>query len=96
MTRRRPGLSRLVRLLPPDGQQYEGLRFLLHHVVGGIVGAVVFLALILVFDLAGLRQLIFGSSHGWLAGALLLFGLIVTFGSVAMAAAIMLMGRDRD
>ncbi|RDD61177.1 hypothetical protein [Ferruginivarius sediminum] len=96
MTRRLPGQRWLARLLPKDAPQYEGVRFLLHHVVGGIVGAVAFLALILAFDLGGLRQLILESRHGWLAGALLLFGLIVTFGSVAMAAAVMLLGRDRD
>lgn len=96
MSRRRPGARLLARLLPPRTPEYEGVRFLLHHVVGGFVGAVAFLALILVFDLAGLRALIFESPHGWVAGALLLFGLIVTFGSVAMGAAVMLLGRDRD
>jgi hypothetical protein len=96
MTRRRPRLSALSRLLPPRTKQYEGVRFLLHHLVGGVVGAVVFMGLIMAFDLAGLRALILGSEHGLLAGLLLLFGLVITFGSVAMAAAIMLQGEDKN
>jgi hypothetical protein len=96
MTRRRPWQSALARLLPPRTKQYEGVRFLLHHLVGGVLGAVVFMGLILAFDLAGLRGLILESEHGVLAGLLLLFGLVITFGSVAMAAAIMLQGEDKN
>lgn len=95
MTLRRPGDHLLRRLLPPDAPEFEGVRFLLHHVMGGVLGALVFFGLILAFDLAGMRQLIFNSPHGWVAGALLLFGLVVTFGSVAMGVAVMLLGRDR-
>lgn len=96
MTRRRPGRGFLERLGLRRTKQYEGVRFLLHHVVGGVIGAVAFMALILIFDLAGLRGLIWGSPHGWVAAALLLFGLIITFGSVAMAIAVMLEGEDRN
>jgi hypothetical protein len=85
-----------ARLVPKDRPEYEGVRFLLHHVVAGIVGAVVFFALIIAYDLASLRELILNTRGGWLAGALLLFGLIVTFGSAAMGVAVMLLGRDRN
>lgn len=75
---------------------WQGVRFLLHHLFGGVIGAVAFMGLIMAFDLAGLRGLILGSPHGWVAGGLLLFGLVVTFGSVAMGAAVMLLGRERS
>lgn len=86
----------LASLLPPDAPEYEGVRFLLHHVMAGIVGAVVFFALIVAYDLASLRALMLNTRGGWLAGLLLLFGLIVTFGSVAMGWAVMSLGRDRN
>jgi hypothetical protein len=86
----------LARLVPKDAPEYEGVRFLLQHLLGGVVGAVVFFALIVAFDLANLRELMLNTRDGWVAGALLLFGLIVTFGSVAMGAAVMSLGRDRN
>ncbi len=85
-----------ARMVPKDRPEYEGVRFLLHHVMGGLIGAVVFFALILAYDLANLRELILNTRDGWVAGALLLFGLIVTFGSVAMGVAVMLLGKDRN
>jgi hypothetical protein len=85
-----------ARLVPKDRPEYEGVRFLLHHVTGGVIGAVLFFALIIAYDLANLRDLILNTRDGWVAGALLLFGLIVTFGSVAMGVAVMLLGKDRN
>ena len=85
-----------AQLLPKDRPEYEGVRFLLHHVMGGLIGAVVFFALILAYDLASLRELILNTRDGWVAGALLLFGLAITFGSVAMGVAVMLLGKDRN
>lgn len=79
----------------PSRPDTAGLGFLLRHLGGGALAAVVFMALILGSDLAGLRGLIFGSGIGLLGGALLLFGLIVTFGSVAMGAAIMTLNDKR-
>ncbi|MBK1696305.1 hypothetical protein [Rhodovibrio salinarum] len=86
----------LARLVPKDRPEYEGVRFLAHHMVGGVLGAVVFFALIMAYDLANLRALMFNTRDGWVAAALLLFGLVVTFGSVAMGIAVMLLGRDRN
>ncbi len=94
--RRRPMRERLARLKLPRTKQYEGVRFLLHHVVGGIIGAFAFMGLILATNLAGLRVLFLETEHGLTAALLLLFGLIVTFGSVAMAIAVMLEGEDRS
>lgn len=96
MTRRRPPLDRaLARVLPVDAPEYEGVRFLFHHLVVGVLAAVAFFALIVGFDVANLRTLLAESGHGWVAGALLLFGLVITFGSVAMGMAVMSLGRDR-
>ena len=47
-------------------------------------------------DLAGLRTLLFGPGGGPLAIALFFFGLIVTFGSAAMGAAVMGLGQPRN
>lgn len=96
MTRRRPPLDRLLaRVLPDDAPEYEGVRFLLHHLVVGVLAAIAFFALLIGFDLANLRTLLIESGHGWVAGALLLFGLIITFGSVAMGIAVMSLGKER-
>lgn len=73
-----------------------GVRFLLRHLSGGTLAAVVFEGLLLGFDAFGLRALITGSEHGVLAAGLLLFGLTVTFGSVAMGAAIMTFDQTSD
>ncbi len=54
------------------------------------------MGLILASNLAGLRALFLESEQGLAAALLLLFGLIVTFGSVAMAVAVMLQGEDRS
>lgn len=93
---RRPVRDRLARWRLPRTKQYEGVRFLLHHVVGGVIGAVTFMALILATDLAGLRRLFLETENGLVAALLLLFGLMITFGSVAMGIAVMLQGEDRS
>ncbi len=72
----------------------HALIFLARHLVGGVVGALVFGGLILYFDLFGIRTMSGQSRDGWLAVALLFFGLIITFGSVAMGIGIMREGRD--
>jgi multisubunit Na+/H+ antiporter MnhB subunit len=95
MTRRQVR-DRLARWRLPRTKQYEGVRFLLHHVVGGVIGAVAFMALILATNMAGLRELFLETEHGLVAALLLLFGLMVTFGSVAMGIAVMLQGEDRS
>jgi type IV secretory pathway VirB2 component (pilin) len=78
------------------GTQRTFLKFLAVHLAGGTAGAVAIVGGILATDLAGLRTLMLTDSHGWLALALLVFGLIITFGSVAMGVGIMGLGRERD
>jgi hypothetical protein len=73
----------------------HALRFLGRHLAGGTAGAVLFGGLILWFDLFGIRSMADTSDHGWLAVALLFFGLFITFGSVAMGVGVMREGQDK-
>jgi len=77
------------------------LRFLLREpllrllAVNGLAGAsvaVLMLGGLLALNPGGLRDLMLADRDGSTALALLLFGLIVTFGSVAMGSAIMALG----
>jgi hypothetical protein len=96
MNRRRTPIDRALQtLLPADAVEYEGVRFLVHHCVVGLGAAVLFFALLVGFDLFKLRTLLVESGHGWIGGALLLFGLMITFGSVAMGVAVMSLGKER-
>ena len=70
--------------MPLDPQARKALRFLLGHLAIGCAAAVLLTALLIGFNVFHLRELIFGQEGGWLAGLLLLFGLAVTFGSLAM------------
>jgi len=73
----------------------KALRFLGLHLSGGVIGAGLFGGLILWFDLFGIRTMAGESEDGWLAVALLFFGLVITFGSVAMGIGVMREGRDQ-
>lgn len=68
-------------------------RYLLHHLLGGTVGAFVFLGAMLATDYAGIASMLAASDDGALYLLLLFFGLWLTFGSVAMAVGVM---RARD
>ncbi|MDX1709614.1 MAG: hypothetical protein R3316_00585 [Rhodovibrionaceae bacterium] len=72
----------------------RALRFLGIHLAGGSLGAALFGGLILWFDLFGIRTMAGESDLGWLAVALLFFGLVITFGSVAMGIGVMREGSD--
>jgi len=65
--------------------------FLLKHVTSGAVGGIVLGSGILMLDIAGLRTLMGQSDDGIIAILLLFFGLMVTFGAIAMAVGIMTM-----
>lgn len=76
------------------------LRFLLSHcLIGAGIGLGGAIAIVW-FDVAGIGRLVSTSSHqGWIAIALLCFGFMVTFGSLAMGSAIFMLGSnaaDRD
>lgn len=74
----------------------DAILFLLRHLVVGLVAALAFAALILALDVGGLRRLLVADGDGWLYLALLLFGLAITFGSLAMGVSVMTLGQERD
>jgi len=68
--------------------------YLARHCAGGILAGWLSLGGLLGTNVGGLRTLIAGSDLGVLAAIMLLIGFAVTFGSVAMGAAVMALGRD--
>ena len=79
----------------PPAQEREFLRFILRHLATGLAAGALFGIALLAANFAGLRGLVFSSESPLLALSLLFFGLFITFGSVALAASIMLLKRDR-
>lgn len=69
-------------------------RLLAVNLAIGSATAVLVLAGLIALDVQGLRDLILADSAPALALGLLLFGFVVTFGSVAMGAAVMALGSD--
>lgn len=72
------------------------VRFLVTHAVVGISLAVLFVGALVMFDVGGLGSLMTTSPDGVLALVLLTFGLGVTFGSVQMGFAVMLMSDGEE
>ena len=70
--------------------------FLIKHLLAGSVGGILLACLILWHDVAGLASMIFASPVNLVALCMLFFGLFVTFGSVAIAVAVMGLGEERD
>jgi hypothetical protein len=74
----------------------SALRFVARHLVLGLGAGALFGLVLLASDLAGLRSLAFSSEAPWLVVALLFFGLFITFGSVSLAANLMLLARGEQ
>lgn len=72
------------------------VKFLARHALVGIAIAAVFVGALCWFDVARLGTLVRTHEDGLLAVILLTFGLGVTFGSVQMGFAVMLMGKDDE
>ena len=72
------------------------VRFLLQHLLVGLLAGALFGGLVLWFDLAGIRSMAMADRDGWLYLVLLFFGLAVTFGSAAMGVGVMSLDRDGD
>ncbi len=72
------------------------VRFLVRHAAIGFAIAILFVGALLALDAQGLRTLLRASSDGWLAGAILTFAMGLTFASVQMGAAVMLLSRRAD
>jgi len=71
------------------------IRFLVRHAAIGVGVATIFVAALVALDVARLGTLVTTSGDGLLAVVVLTFALGITFGSVQMGFAIMLMS-DRD
>lgn len=76
--------------MPPFRQPL--IRLLAINVAIGAGVAVLMLGGLLLLNPHGLRDLILADRAGGLAAGLLLFGLVITFGSTAMGSAIMMLG----
>jgi hypothetical protein len=72
------------------------VRFLVRHLVVGLIAAGLFGGLLIAADVGGLRRMAAADADGWLYLALLFFGLAVTFGSAAMGVSVMNLGQERD
>lgn len=70
------------------------LSFVARHLAMGLGAGALFGIAILASDLAGFRRLAFSSDSPWLVIFMLFFGLFITFGSVSVAANIMLLKRN--
>lgn len=74
----------------------EVLRYVLPHLAAGcIAGAVAAIALVAA-NVGSIRDLGMQTEGGWIAWALLTFGFVLTFGSVAIGRAIIALGVDQD
>jgi hypothetical protein len=71
------------------------IRLLVVNCAAGVAAALLMLGGLLALNPGNLRALIFADRMGAVALGLLLFGLAVTFGSVAMGTAIMALGTER-
>lgn len=67
--------------------------FLLRHGLAGALAGWLFVGALLALDMGRLGTLIFASPDWWLPLGLLLFGVSVTFSSLAMGAGIMSLGQ---
>ncbi|WP_137046829.1 hypothetical protein [Pseudolabrys sp. FHR47] len=72
------------------------LRLLVINLAIGIGAAVAMIGGLMALNPHHLRDLILNDQSGGAAFGLLLFGLVITFGSVAMGTAIMALGRPKD
>jgi hypothetical protein len=72
----------------------EVLLYVLPRLLAGCCGGIVVALGTILTNVGSLRDLVMHTDGGWLAAALLTFGCVVTFGSVAIGAAIM--GLDWD
>jgi len=76
--------------------QLEVVRYVLPHLLAGCIAGVVAACGMVGTNLGSLRDLVINTEGGWLAFALLTFGMVVTFGSVAIGVAIMGLDWDSD
>ncbi len=74
----------------------EILRTIVLPGLAGSLAGLVAVGGLLALDIGGLRSLMLASADGWIAAALLSLGFVVTFGSAAIGAAVMALGRSGE
>ena len=74
----------------------EVIRYVLPHMLAGCIGGVVASVGLVMTNLGSLRDLMLHTRGGWLAFALLTFGMVMTFGSAAIGSAIMSIQYPKD
>jgi len=67
----------------------ELIRYVVPHLLAGCLGGAVASVGLVATNLGSLRDLMLHTNGGWLAFALLTFGMVMTFGSAAIGGAIM-------
>lgn len=72
------------------------VRFLLRHALIGCTVAVLFVGALLALDIGRLGTLMLESPSGLLAALILTAALCITFGSVQMGFAVMMLGEDSE
>ncbi len=72
------------------------VRLYIRHVLIGFGLSAIFVAALLWLNVVGLRDLIFGSSAGYLAGVMLFMGNGIIFSGAQFAITILLMADDDD
>jgi type IV secretory pathway VirB2 component (pilin) len=74
----------------------EVIRYIIPHLLAGCLAGIVASVGLVATNLGSLRDLMLHTDGGWLAFALLTFGMVVTFGSAAIGSAIMSIGSRED
>lgn len=82
--------------MPLKRHEKAVVKFLLQHLLAGVAGGVVLGGLLLYFDVSHLRSMAMDEDNGILTLVLLFFGLMVTFGSIGMAAGVMGLAEDEN
>jgi hypothetical protein len=80
--------------MPMKRHEKNVVLFLLRHLAYGVVGGVVFGGLVLYYDIGHMRSLALDSDNGLLTLGVFFFGLLITFGSLGMAAGVMGLAQD--
>ncbi len=70
------------------------VRFYIRHVLIGWAIAAAFVAMLVYFNVAGLRHLILETDQGWIAGLMLFVSNGVVFAGVQFGIAVMLLAED--
>jgi hypothetical protein len=72
------------------------VRHCLPALAAGTVAGVIAAGALVASDVGGLRGLILHDRQGWIALFLMVFGFVVTFGSLAIGGAVMALGREGE